>query len=73
MKIDKIKIENCFFICKYFNNKLPPVFNRWFIFSPTSQSYETSFAINGHLKISTVTTTAYSKGGFISMATKTMD
>ena len=32
---DKIKIENCLFICKYVSNKLPPIFNSWFIFFST--------------------------------------
>ena len=68
---DKIKIENCLFISKYVNNKLPPIFSSWFIFSSTCHNYETSFAVKGHLKIPTVTTTTYGKGAFISMATKT--
>ena len=68
---NKIKIENCLFISKYVNNKLPPIFNSWFIFSSTCHNYETSFAAKGHLKIPTVTTTTYGKGAFISMATKT--
>ena len=68
---DKIKIENWLFISKYVNNKLPPIFNSWFIFSSTCHNYETSFAAKGHLKIPTVTTTTYGKGAFISMATKT--
>ena len=67
----KIKIENCLFISKYVNNKLPPIFNSWFIFSSTCHNYETSFAAKGHLKIPTVTTTTYGKGAFISMTTKT--
>ena len=68
---DKIKIESCLFISKYVNNKLPPIFNSWFIFSSTCHNYETSFAAKGHLKIPTVTTTTYGKGAFISMTTKT--
>ena len=66
-----IKIENCLFISKYVNNKLPPIFNSWFIFSSTCHNYETSFAAKGHLKIATVTATTYGKGAFISMATRT--
>lgn len=45
-------------------------FNSWFIFSTSSHRYETSFAIKSHLKIPTVTTTTYSKGTFIGMATE---
>ena len=68
---DTIKIENYLFISKYVNNKLPPIFNSWFIFSSTCHNYETSFAAKGHLKIPTVTATTYGKGAFISMTTKT--
>ena len=68
---DKIKIENGLFINKYVNNKLPHIFNSWFILSSTFHNYETSFAIKGHLKIPTATTTTYGKDVFISMATKT--
>ena len=68
---DKIKIENCLFISKYVNNKLPPIFNSWFIFSSTCHNYETSFAAKGHLKIPSVTKATYGEGAFISMATKT--
>ena len=56
---DKIKIENCLFISKYVNNKLPPIFNSWFIFSSTSHHYETSLATRGPLKILTITTTTW--------------
>ena len=45
----------------YVNNKLPPIFSSWFIFSSTCHNYETSFAVRGHLKIPTVTTTTYGK------------
>ena len=68
---DKIKIENCLFISKYVNNKLPLIFNSWFIFSSTCHNYETSFVAKVYLKIPPVTTTTYGKGAFIIMATKT--
>ena len=67
---DKIKIENCLFISKYVNNKLPPIFNSWFIFFSTFHNYETSFAAKGHLKIPAVSAGTYGKGAFIRMATK---
>ena len=70
---DKIKIENWLFISKYVNNKLPPIFNSWFIFSCTCHNYAISFAVKGHLKIPTVTTTTYGKRAFIGMATKAWD
>ena len=56
---DTIKIENFLFISKYVNNKLPPIFKSWFIFSSIFRNYETSFAAKGHLKIPTVTTATY--------------
>ena len=68
---DKIKIESCLLISKYVKNKLPPIFNGWFVFFSTCHNYETSFAAKGHLKIATVTATTYGKGTFISMATRT--
>ena len=55
--LDKIKIENCLFISKYVNNKLPQIFNSWFIFSFTCHNYETLFAAKGQLKIPTIPTT----------------
>ena len=67
---DKIKIENCLFISKYVNNKLPQIFDSWFIFSSTSHNYETLFATKCHLKIPTDTTTTYGKEAFTSMDTK---
>ena len=71
VKLPDIKIENCLFIGKYVSNKLPPIFNRGFMFPSTCHNYKTSFAAKGHLKIPTVTTATYGKGAFISMATKT--
>ena len=68
---DKIKIENWLFISKYVNNKLPPIFNSWFIFFSTSHNYETSFTTKCGLKIPTDTTASYGKSTFIIMATKT--
>ena len=67
---DEIKIENCLFISKYVNNKLPLIFDSWFIFSSTSHNYETLFATKCHLKIPTDTTTTYGKEAFTSMDTK---
>ena len=68
---EKIKTKNSLFISKYVNNKLPPIFNSWFIFSSIYLNYETSFAAKGHLKSPTDTTTTYGKGTFISIPTKT--
>ena len=38
---DKVKIENCLFINKYSNNKLPSIFTNWFTFSSMSHNYQT--------------------------------
>ena len=57
------------FSSAYVNNKLP--LNSWFIFSCAYHNYKFSFATKNHLKIPTVTTTAYGKGAFISMVIKT--
>ena len=48
---DKVKIENCLFINKYTNNKLPSVFTNWFTFSSMSHNYQTLFASKGNLQI----------------------
>ena len=44
---NKVKIENCLqqFISKYVNNKIPPIFYSWFIFSSNFRNYETLFLI----------------------------
>ena len=68
---DKVKIENCLMISKYFHKKLPSTFDEWFMLSSNSHRYETSFASYGNLKIPSVKTTSYGKSSFISMAVKT--
>ena len=54
---DQVKIENCLFINKYINNKLPSIFTNLFTFSSISCHYETSFASKGNLQIPSVQTT----------------
>ena len=61
---DKVKIENCLFINKHTNNKLPSIFTNWFTFSSMSHNYQTSFASKGSLQIPSVQTTSYEKNGF---------
>ena len=51
---DKVKIENCLFINKYTNNKLPSIFTNWFKFSSRSHNYQTSFASKGNIQIPSV-------------------
>ena len=69
--LDKIKIENCLFISKYIHNKLPKIFDKWFLFSSNTHKYETSFAVKGCLKVPSITTTTYGKSAFTSMAIET--
>ena len=68
---DKVKLENCLLVNKYFHDKLPSIFKQWFTLSSDSHKYETSFASNGNLKIPSVKTTSYGKSSFINMAIKT--
>ena len=68
---DKVKIENCVFINKYTNNKLPSVFTNWFTFSSMSHNYQTLFASKGNFQIPSVQTTSYGKNAFVYMVIKT--
>ena len=68
--IYKIRVKNCLFTGKYVNNKFSPIFNSWLIFPSTSHNYETSFATQVQLEISTITTTTYGNKAFINMAAK---
>ena len=67
---DKVKIENCLFINKNTNNKLPSIFNNWFTFSSMSHNYQTLVASKGNLQIPSVQTT-YVKNAFVYMVIKT--
>ena len=58
---DKVKIENCLFIKKYTNNKLPSIFTNWFTFSSMSHNYQTLFASEGNLQILSVEGTSWKK------------
>ena len=67
---DKVKIENCLFMSKYTNNKLPSIFTNWVTFLSMSDIYQTSFASKGNLQIPSVQTT-YGKNAFVYMVIKT--
>ena len=67
---DKVKIENCLFINKYTNKKLPSTFNNWSTFSSMSHNYQ-SFASKGNLQIPSVQTTLYGKNAFVYMVIRT--
>ena len=47
---DKSKIENCILIGKYLNNKLPSIFDSYFIFSSTIHNYKISFGAKVRVK-----------------------
>ena len=68
---DKVKIENCLFINKYTNNKLPSIFTNWFTFLSMSHIYQTLFASKGNLQIPSVQTTSYGKNAFVYLVIKT--
>ena len=63
--VDKVKIENCLFINKYTNKKLPLIFNNWFTFSSMSHNYQTSFASKENNEIPSVQTISYEKNAFV--------
>ena len=67
---DNVKIENCLFINKYTNNKLPSIFTNWFKFSSVSHNYQTSFASKGNLQIPSIQTTSYGKNTFVYIVIK---
>ena len=48
---DKIALENCIFIKKYFNQTLPTPFKNWFTLSADSHTHNTRWSNLGSLKI----------------------
>ena len=60
---DKVKIENCLFIKKYTNNKLPSISTNWCTFS--------SFASKGNLQIPSLQATSHGKNAFVYMVIRT--
>ena len=68
---DKTKVENCLFINKYNNNKLPSIFTNWFTFSSMCHNYQAWFASKKNLEIPSVRTTSYGKSTFVYMVIRT--
>ena len=64
-------LANSLLISNYACNKLPSIFNNWFIFSSNFHMYETSFVIKSHLKAPSAKTTSYRKGAITSSDIKT--
>ena len=68
---DKVKIENCLFVNKHTNNKLPSIFTNWFTFSSMSRNYQALFASKENLQIPSVQITSYGKNAFVYIVIKT--
>ena len=48
---DKVFLENCILICKYFNQYLPKTFKNWFTLASASHIHNTRWSDSGCLKI----------------------
>ena len=48
---DKVSLENCILICKYFNQFLPKSFENWLTLATASHTYSTRWSNKGCLKI----------------------
>ena len=48
---DQISIDNCIFINKVFNKRVPPIFQDWFAFSSLGHSHNLRSCASGFLKI----------------------
>ena len=70
LELSKVKIENCLFINKYSNNKLPYIFTNWFTFSSMSHNYQTLFALLKRIFKSLVSKQPYGKNAFVYMVIK---
>ena len=58
---DKIALENCIFIKKYFNQTLPTPFKNWFTLSTNSHTHNTRWSNLGCLKIPPNKTKVYGR------------
>ena len=58
---DKVSLENCILICKYFNQSLPKGFKNWFILATASHTHNTRWSNSGCLKITSHKTKTYGK------------
>ena len=48
---DKVSLENCILICKYFNQSLPKSFKNWFTLAAASGTHNIRWSNSGCLKI----------------------
>ena len=48
---DKVSLENCILICKYFNQSLPKSLKTWFTLATASHTHNTKWSNPGCLKI----------------------
>ena len=58
---DKIALENCLFINKYFNKCLPTVFENWFTLSSDFHTYNTRWSDLGYIVVHPYNTKLYEK------------
>ena len=58
---DKISLENCIPICKYFNHSLSKSFKNWFTLATASHTHSTRWSNSGCLKIPSLKTKLYGR------------
>ena len=64
---DKVNLENTLLVSKSINNRLPSLFNNWFLFSFYQRNYETSWFTLGILHEPSYKTNIYGKYSIIEM------
>ena len=64
---DQISIDNCIFINKVFNKRVPPIFQDWFAFSSLGHSHNLRSCASGFLKIPHFNTSIMEDFLFVSM------
>ena len=56
---DKVSLENCILICKYFNQSLLKTFKNWFTFATASHTHKSRWSNSGYLNIPSHNTKLY--------------
>ena len=59
--IDKITLENIFFVYKSINRQVPPILYDWFTFSGDPHRYETCWSVTDHLNMPTFRAQKYGR------------
>ena len=68
---DNIWIGNCLFVTETLNNRLPGIFNNWFVFSSDTHRYKKSWSEKGMLKLKSFNSKSYDKEAVIYSAINT--